>query len=62
MSCFDSVVMVIGALALAVDLRQPRAEAVERRQRVLDIHRRAAPDQGADVVGVGIRPGSRPGA
>ena len=39
-------------LALAVDLRQPRAETVERGERVLDIHRRAAPDQSTDVVGV----------
>ncbi len=41
-------------LALPVDLRQPRPEAVERGQRILDIHRRAAPDQRADVFGVDI--------
>jgi hypothetical protein len=40
------------ALALAVDLREPRTEAVERLQRILDVHRRPAPDQGADVAGV----------
>src|SRR5712691_21235 len=34
--------------ALAVDLRQAIAEAIDRFARILDIHRRAAPDQRAD--------------
>ena len=54
MSCFRQRGDGHRRLALAVDLRQPRAEAVERGQRVLDIHRRAAPDQRADVLGVEI--------
>ncbi len=37
--------------ALAVNLREPRPEAIERDQRVLDIHRRAAPNERADIVG-----------
>ena len=41
--------------AEAVDLREPRAKAVERGQRVLDIHRRAAPDQRADILRVRLR-------
>ena len=42
------------AFALPVDLREARAEAVERAQRVLDIHRRTAPDDGADMVGAAL--------
>ena len=57
MSCFDSVGDRHRAFALAVDLREPRPEAVERLQRVLDIHRRAALDDGADVVGSDIAAG-----
>src|SRR5690606_41047451 len=37
------------ALALAVDLRKARAETVKRAQSVLNIHRCAAPDDGADI-------------
>ena len=61
MSSFDSVRDGHGRFALAVDLRQPRPEAVERGERVLDIHRRAAPDQRADIAGVAIgRTGDQP--
>src|SRR3954447_2066868 len=38
------------ALALPVDLRQPRPEAVERMKRILDIHRGAAPHDGAQIL------------
>src|SRR5436190_95846 len=38
------------AFALPVDLREPRPETVERLQRILDIHRRAAPHDSAQVV------------
>ena len=41
------------AFALAVDLRQPRPEAVERLERILDIHRRAAPDDRAQIGRIG---------
>ena len=41
------------AFALPVDLREPRPEAVERLERILDIHRRAAPHDGAQVVWIG---------
>jgi hypothetical protein len=43
------------AFALPVDLREPRAEPVERLHRILDIHRRAAIDDGADVVALAFR-------
>ena len=43
-----------GRFALPVNLRQTRAEAIERGERILDIHGRAAPDQRADVVGIHI--------
>src|SRR3954462_4377307 len=36
--------------ALPVDLRKPRPEAVERMKRILHIHRRATPHDGAQVV------------
>src|ERR1700730_9783313 len=42
------------AFALAVDLREAIAEAVDRLQCVLDIHRRAAPNQRADRGGIAI--------
>src|SRR6266542_6956084 len=42
------------ALALPVDLNKPRAETVERAQRILDIHGRAAPDDGANVLRVAV--------
>ena len=42
------------AFALAVNLREPRPEPVERAQRVLDVHRRAAPHDGADVLRVAV--------
>jgi hypothetical protein len=38
------------AFALPVDLREPRSKTVERAQRILEIHRRAAPDDGADIL------------
>ena len=43
------------AFALAVDLRETRAEAVDGGARIGDIHRRAAPDDGFDAVGIALR-------
>ena len=40
--------------ALSVDLGKPRTEAIERLQDILDIHRRAAPDQCADILDAGV--------
>src|SRR5580692_9014516 len=43
------------AFALAVDLREARAEAVDGGARVGDIHGRAAPDDGLDMIGIALR-------
>jgi hypothetical protein len=42
-------------LALAVDLRETRAEAFNRLERVGDVHRRAAPNDRPDVIGIAFR-------
>src|SRR5437868_5270545 len=43
-----------GAFALAVNLRKPRPETVERAQGILDIHGRAARNDGADVLRIAV--------
>src|SRR5262249_59407581 len=42
------------ALALAINLGEPRPETIKRAQRILDIHRRAAPDDRPNVVWIAV--------
>ena len=57
-----SPVIVIGALALAEELVQARAEQVDRAQAVGDVHRRAAVADGLQVRAARARRGWRAGA
>ena len=43
------------AFALAVDLRKPRAEPLDRIDRIGDVHRRAAPHDRPDILGIALR-------